>query len=479
MLLLALPASAAPPKADKVERAEAAFFEAFNDKDWPKAIDAARFWASVDPDDYVPRYNLATLLGATGKPDEAAEQLAAAVERGFADRRRLDTDPGLRPVRESPAYATLIERWPALLDAQLDRQLARANTWWSTAYSTARDGQLRVAYASAFSPQAFGRARDEMTRLSQWWEASVLPEGTPGVSVDPQRPDPWVLVVLPSRMDYNKWAAKRWPRASGATSLVAGIYDHYERQLVAQDVGGTLRHEFLHALHWRHQDRLRQDHPIWIQEGLCSLVEDVEVAADETLRPVPSWRTNSLKALVRSGKAPSISRLLEMSQDTFVGTAPLANYALARAVFLYLADRGKLRAWYTDYTQNFREDRTGRAALERVLGKPLADIERDFRAWVRALPEVATANKPGGAMFPGTYENGIGEGVVVKRAGRGTGLADGDVIVEIAGQPVTDLNDLTRVLGDFEPGSRVDLRFRRGKGRSGQMQTATLTLVAR
>lgn len=493
---LAPPAHAAPPKADKARQAETAFYEAFKAKDYQKAIDAARFWISVDDDDYVPHYNLATLLGATGRADEGVGQLAAAVERGFADRRRLDTDPGLRPYRETATYKSMIERWPALLDSQLARRETLAKKWWTSKYASARDNDLRVAYAGGIAPEAFGRARDELTRLAAWWEASVLPEGGRNTEPDPVRPDPWVLVILPTRTDYNRWAAKRWPRPSGSTSIVAGIYDHDERQLVAQDVGGTLRHEFCHALHWRSQDRLGQMHPIWIQEGLCSLAEDIEVEHEGNgtggggIRPVPSWRTNSLKMLLAGGTPPNLERLLKMDRDAFVSNAPLANYALARSLFLYLFDRGKLREWYTAYTRGYAQDATGKAALESTLGKPLAQVERDFRVWVRALPQVATANRPGGALLPGSYANGTGEGVVVHKApsagafvrtreASGAVLSAGDVIVEVAGQPVTDLNDLTRVLGEFEPGARVELRFRRGgAGRSATMN-ATMTLVAR
>ncbi len=491
----------APPKAEQVRQAERAFFDAFNGREWQKAIDAGRFWAHLDDNDYVPRYNLAVLLCNQASVEEAATHLAAAVERGFADRRRLDTDPGLRPLRETETYRRLVDDWPALLDAQLARRERAARTWQTGTYTTARDRDLRIAYsaAGALAPEAFGRARDELTRLAAWWSANVSAIGASGggaggeVGGDGAALLPWTLVILPSRTDYNRWAARRWPRPSGATSIVAGIYDHDERQLVAQDLGGTLRHEFCHALHWRGQEALGQVHPIWIQEGLCSLMEDVEVErgrnGDESVRPVPSWRTNSLKQLLAGGKPPSLARLFTLDQDAFVSSGPLANYALARAVFLYLFERGRLGAWYADYTRTFRDDATGRAALERALGKPVEQIERDFRAWVRALPQVATAGRPGGALLPGTYENGAGDGVLVKRApqGRGGGvgggaggaLAAGDVIIELAGQPVADLNDLTRVLGDFEPGARVDLRVRRGRGRGAATFNVTMTLVAR
>src|SRR5690606_4633408 len=86
------------------------------------------------------------------------------------------------------------------------------------------------------------------------------------------RRDPWVIVFLPMPRDYARWAMGKF---GPGWRQVGGSYSDDEKMLVTQDLGGTLRHEFWHVLHWRDQRRRGQLHPIWIMEGLCSLVEDV------------------------------------------------------------------------------------------------------------------------------------------------------------------------------------------------------------
>jgi hypothetical protein len=162
---------------------------------------------------------------------------------------------------------------------------------------------------------------------------------------------------------------------------------------VACDVGATFRHEFMHIMHWRHMTRTSQQHAIWVQEGLCSLVEDVTDLPEGGLKPVGSWRTNSLKRRALSTKI-SIEALAKMTQAKFTSGAPLANYALARGVFLYLAEKGKLREWYAAYCDTCAKDITGLEALQKVFGKTMPQIEKDFRIWVAKLPEASEEGKP-------------------------------------------------------------------------------------
>ncbi len=106
-----------------------------------------------------------------------------------------------------------------------------------------------------------------------------------------------------------------------------------------------------------HSWRRGQDHPIWVKEGLCSLVEDYDLvdsgARDAALRPLgrvirpaPSWRTNIVKRIERGGLLRPIQEWISNPEDRFLGVRPLSNYSLARAMFLYLFERGALRTWW-------------------------------------------------------------------------------------------------------------------------------------
>lgn len=56
------------------------------------------------------RYNLACALARTGRSAEAFTALAGAIEAGFADRKSLESDPDLEPLRADPRFRALVDR---------------------------------------------------------------------------------------------------------------------------------------------------------------------------------------------------------------------------------------------------------------------------------------------------------------------------------------------------------------------------------
>lgn len=127
----------------------------------------------------------------------------------------------------------------------------------------------------------------------------------------------------------------------------------------------------------------------------------------------------------------------------------------------------RLRDWYAGYIADWATDPTGKTTTERVLGKPLAELDRDFKAWLLALPDVGEQNTPGLPTLPCDMQPVGGEGMVV--IGTGTNdllknpLLPGDVIVSVDGHPVRDQTELARLLGTpaFKPGQQVVLKVRR------------------
>jgi hypothetical protein len=271
------------------------------------------------------------------------------------------------------------------------------------------------------------------------------------------------------------------------------------------DLGSSWRHEFWHILHWRDMDQRGQRHPMWVMEGLCSLVEDCDTGPNGEMIPRPSWRTNMIKRLGKSNRLIPWETIFASGQKGFMSERPLAYYGQARAMFLFLADQrttgilpvgsapgdkdapsvpaahgpGLLPAWYAAYTAGYKEDPTGKAAFESVFGKPLKDIERDFRKWVAKLPEVPDEVGRGPANLPVDVGIGGGEGPIVKIDAMADflqpnaaakplntgGLKDKDIITAIDGKPIRDLNDLARVLGGYEAGAMVTLSYiREGRG---------------
>jgi hypothetical protein len=464
------PASDVPPSKDvrahEEERRshERAFLDAYIQKDWPAAEDALLKWIAVDGQNFVPYYNLACILGQQGRLEEAERMLRSAVTRGFADRVRLTTDPDLAPLRTSEEYHAIIDGWERIVSAQVERRLERARQTYpeSMGYTYERDETGRLAYISAFDPEMFLFAKGQIGRLGLWWETQVLPSEEPWRTGKLPPAESWVIVILPTREDYQRWAASAYGEG---WERIGGEYSHDQRRLIAMDIGSTLRHEYWHVLHWRHMERLGQRHPAWVMEGLCSLVEDVKEGPNGEMVPVPSWRTNMTKKASRAGTLAPLETLFALDQGKFLTQRPLAQYAHARSLFMFVMAQGsgKLREWYTAYVKGFSEDPTGKAAFETVFKKPLKEIDRDFRKWLKDVPEVAERIRPGMANLPFSVDMGTGDGVVVTSipGAKGGGIRMRDVVTAIDGKAVRDLYEYARILAEYKPGVEVEVAYKK------------------
>jgi hypothetical protein len=473
-LLAASAAAQEKPDPRRAQELQNQAFAAIDAQEYEKAAELLRGQIEAEPKNFVPYYNLACVLSLKGDAAGGADMLIAAVERGFVDLWQMERDDQLAPVRKRDEYLKLVKAWPRVLARNLEANIEGISRLFGGAggaYTTTRDDKLRIAYLSAMDATSTQQAREDISRLCAWGLEHVFADLA---AVEDPEMDAWVVVVLPTGRDFLRWLAVMYgPAAINNFSGIGGSYVHDDKRLVAQDLGATLRHEFFHVLHWRSMTRLGQDHPIWIQEGLCSLVEDYdEVGA--SLKPVPSWRTNIALRLARGGSLMPISRLAAIPRHRFTAGSPLAHYGQARTVFLYLYEHGKLKDWYAHYTapENFAQDPSGIRSLEAVLEKPIAEIERDYRQWVRSLPEVAEQLKPGSAGLGVDIEGGSGDGPVIVEVPRAilgkpnpaaiSGLRKGDVITAIDGRATRDMNELVRVLGEKRPGEEVEVSYRRG-----------------
>lgn len=472
-----------PGLAARVEQLTKRSFEAFDRRDWKGAEEALRALIPLDEQNFVPRYNLGCALALQGRVAESLEAVVDAIEHGFVDRRQLLSDPYLEPVRTDPAtapqYQRLIANWNDVLRRHRDANAAAAKKGFPSAKDAGLNEELRLVYLSSFDAKSFDAARAEIELIGRWANQTLFPDVTPEDAAS----DAWVVVVLPNRREFLRWAFANFGQAAMSNGQgIGGSYSHDNKRLVAQDLGSSFRHEFMHVLHWRDCTRRGQVHPIWVMEGLCSLVEDYDLDSTGKLVPATNWRTNTTKRLEKAGLLMPIEKLCALPRERFMSGRPLAMYAQARTLFLYLSDQGKLGAWYAELCRTFEKDPTGVAAFERVLGKPIKQINQDYRAWVKALPAVPEEIPRGAASLGIEVDWGQGEGPVVaatpdrlRRAGPKVDLRKGDVITAIDGKPVRDIAELVRVLGAYAPGQSVELTYRRGKLQG----TTTITLVAK
>lgn len=441
---------------------------AFAQGDYQRAEELLLDQLELDPNNFVPMYNLSVARAQQGDLDEATDFLANAIEHGFTDFRQLETDPHMAAVRGTEFYRRLSANWDEVLDARGEAHFERIRHDYARGYLHDRDERVRVSFAVAVDETTYRTVRAELDLLTAWALEHVfrdLREPAMGAT------DPWAVVIVPSERDFREWAIGMYGPSAVLSDFhrVGGSYSHDRKELVAMDLGGTLRHEYMHLLHWRSNSRAGQVHPIWIQEGVCSLAEDFDVRGGR-LEITPNWRTNMVKRLAEARRLPSLDRLARMSRGDFAGSRPLANYAHARAFFLYLDSIGKLGDWYAHYVERYEEDPSGLESISTVLGKPIDAIDADFQAWLLALPEVAEARSDGTisgltASLGVQLDPGTGDGPVVQRimsrSTRNAGVRTRDVVTAIDGRPTRDMNEFVRVLGEYAPGQTVTVSVRR------------------
>lgn len=474
-LIIALAHLSAPIALGQEWRAEAQ--RMLGESRWADALAEFDTILRSRPTDIESRFGRVVALAMLGEADEAVAALTEAIRLGFTDFHRLERDGRLARLRANDDFRAVIEGWRELLDARAAVNEESLRRLFGAGHFVARDDGLRLVYSTTWRDETFDLVRREIETVAQWASGVLFDEDTVADSADNPKPDPWVSVILPTPEKFTAMMI-----ALGAGPNVGGVYDQDRGQLICRDIGPSLRHEFLHVLHWRLLARLGQVHPDWIMEGLGSLVEDFDLDPEQPggVRPAPSWRTNVAKRLLEIGQLTPIEELARLDRETFRGTRPNARYAQARALMLYVFERGALGDFFRGYVAGWERDPTGLSTLESALGEPIGEIERDFRSWLSGLPRVAEEVLPGMASLGVVVAAGRGDGPVVDdipagSPARAAGLRAGDVLLSVDGRATATMLDLVRVLSQHNPGDTVEIAARRGR----RLLVTPMTLVER
>ncbi|MFG0244741.1 MAG: TPR end-of-group domain-containing protein [Phycisphaerales bacterium JB052] len=415
------------------------------------------------PESFVGHYNLAASHSMQGELEQAAESMSKAVALGFSDRMQLLRDRDLEQLRTTEFFDELMEQWGAIIELRRQSDIETLKGLIRKGLETRTDTDYRLEMLSAHDETATDQAHEELRMIADWAQDELFRE----LKAFDLKDSPWVIVVLPDGAGFTRWAIDTFgPGVRGSISGVGGAYEHQQRRLVAQDLGATLRHEFIHVLHWRDMNRLGQAHAPWVQEGLASLIEDYDMRGDRVV-PVASWRTNIVKRLLDARRLPSIEELTRVSMNAFTANRPLSQYAQARALMLWLYETDRLNAFYEHYCAHISEDPSGYTSILAATGVEPDALEHQYHEWVRGLRRVPETGGDLTATLGIEIENGTGDGVVVKWLPSGararTGLRLGSVITHVNGRPTRDLFELIRVLGDYQSGETITLHHRRGK----------------
>jgi hypothetical protein len=235
--------------------------------------------------------------------------------------------------------------------------------------------------------------------------------------------------------------------------------------LIARRLGQIMTHEFTHALHAGDLDAVGQEHPIWIVEGLASLFEAARFDDSGKLVPSDNYRLWYLRAAYREQTLMPLEQLITWDQRQFVRNANL-GYGAASSVMMYLYDLGLLRRFYDTYKANFEKDPTGRIAIEIVSGKPLAQFDRDWQAWMMKRTPPAMHTGPEG-VYMGVAFGNANDGLKVEEVEKNSpadraGIKVADVIVGMNNLDIRDQVSLMPLLKEMKPGDKVLFKIRRG-----------------
>ena len=447
--LVVLLTVAGTPASGQSRASEQRIFQAFVDGDHALAVRLLERHLQHHPNDAIMLYNAACAHALLGHRDESADYLRKSVQAGLRDVQQIKGDPDLATIRDHPTFKEIVARveWSASREAQ--SALARwKQRYGDTDYRYERDDDRHIAYATALDETAHLQMRDMLEEEADHLRASLLPA----------KPRNYVLIAVPTPTDA---------RRIFGSEQIGGIYEHTKRQLIARDIGASLRHEFFHAMHYAHMDQIGQFHPLWVQEGLASLYEDYRLRADASITFLPNERHNVVKSLARGGRLVRWRDLMKFTDDRFM-TQATHLYPQVRSIFEFVAAEGKLESWYAALIRNFDEDKTGALAFESAFEMPITDVERRWRRWIGRRPMIDNIVGSGDASLgidcsPGGSNDGVRiREILADSAAAESRLLEGDVVVSVDGRPTRSVTALQAIIARHRVGDVVRVRARRG-----------------
>jgi hypothetical protein len=184
-------------------------------------------------------------------------------------------------------------------------------------------------------------------------------------------------VLLKDGDSYRGYMGRRYPDRAG----MAGYYDPVARRLVADLGSGTpvFTHEFCHAVFSDDFGVL----PPWLSEGLACLFENYRLDGGAVIGE-GDGKTGLVRRSVQGGRAPSLARMMALTDAEFHGEDRSSRYTHASAVCLYLQEKGLLSPFYAELRKARGVDPTGEKSLQAACGKGVDAVDEDFRAWIMA-----------------------------------------------------------------------------------------------
>jgi C-terminal processing protease CtpA/Prc/RNase P/RNase MRP subunit p29 len=423
-------------------------------KEYAKAIEEYAKILAADPDDSVALYNTACGYALTNVRDKALDFLRKSLEAGFVNFTHIEVDTDLDSLRQEPAYKELFakreeytRKAAATAVARITKELGKKGID-AKQYREHYDRQNNFVYLHTRTDEEFSAIRKGLEEFADYQWKNLF-QNRPG--------QPLYIVLLNS-----KDTPKYFPQSvggmfsAGSNALVCG--DSPAFKLVRASV--TV-HEFTHALHFADMAARRQQHPIWLVEGLATLFESAD-HEDGKVAPRHNHRLTVVQEALRRERTMPWTALTRLNHMQFMINAQLA-YAQARYMLFYMQEKGLLKKFYDEYTKGagYQSDRTAADAYEVVFGKPLPEVENDWKKWVAEqkvppLPFLGIATKASGP------EEVKIETVAPKSPAEAAGIKIGDVLLGLDGQPVRSQDDVLGIISSHKAGEEIEVQLSRG-----------------
>ena len=455
-LVLAGSSVSAQPPADTARTAtERAVQDALAQRRSADALARAKAWLERAPGDAGMLVLAARAAAQSGDQRVAAGYLKRAIEEGFADLDAVETGPDFAGLRRHESWAVVQDAMRSararnergvLTGTEATKAVDAWRMRFTSGYRAVPDGATNTILVTTQDPTSRGELLAMLATLTKDQVDRLFGKGL-------AQP---VAVIIAQGQDGE---------GDGLTPSRAGRYEHASRRLLTRDTGATLRHEFTHALHFAHMERINQLHPIWLREGLATVFETYRAREDGSLEFLPNERADAAMQLLTTGAAPGLRRLLTMPEDDFQKDGE-STYPLVRSLMEYAASQGALERLYAEAVAGFRDDPTCTRALERALGGSLEQLERSWIAWAKARGAQGLSTEPEQpSIGVRTEDHPDGARIVrfgTKSPARDAGLRPGDVIVGLDGEPVRSVRELGVALTRSPRRETVTIRFRRG-----------------
>ncbi|MGA0871847.1 MAG: PDZ domain-containing protein [Phycisphaerales bacterium] len=450
-LAAALLAGSPPAAADEISILNERIVEAFGRRDYATAERLIVEILARDPGDPEHLYNLACARSLQGDGAGACARLVEAIDAGFRDRTFAEEDPDLAAARSHPDFARVRELLDRVGEGGGHLAAERSLKGWLDRFGASRyrvetDPGRSLVIATSLGEESH-REMLEMLDAQADHLVAALFERYPATPV---------LLVVARPEDAT---------AFFSDESVAGLYEHQRRRLVTRDIGESLRHEFTHLLHHAQMERLKQRHPIWIQEGLASLYEAHEIAGDGSIRFLPNSRHNVAYRAARAGVTRPWRELVAMSPKAFMEESTRL-YPQTRAMFEFIAAEAGLPRFWAAYLRTYPESPDGSAALREIFGDDLDAIEKRWKRWIVDRGPIDDSVRAGDASL-GVEGEDRPDGVRVARvlprsAASLAGIRRGDLLVALDGSAIRSTRELLLAIAAKRVGETVAVRVRRG-----------------